>query len=79
MSEAGILDKSLEDTPQQGLDPRQDNEPIAPLQLMVAHAECVHIRRALYRCEGSVSCTAELLGISRKTLWDKMKRLEISA
>jgi DNA-binding NtrC family response regulator len=37
------------------------------------------IRRALDRCEGSVTKTAELLGISRKTLWEKMKRLSIAA
>jgi DNA-binding NtrC family response regulator len=79
MSEAGILDEPLEDTPRQSPGSCQDNELIAPLQLMVAQAERVHIRRALHRCEGSVSRTAELLGISRKTLWDKMKRLEISA
>lgn len=65
--------------PRQSLGSCQDNELIAPLQLMVAQAERIHIRRALHRCEGSVSRTAELLGISRKTLWDKMKRLEISA
>ncbi|HEY2255031.1 MAG TPA: helix-turn-helix domain-containing protein, partial [Variovorax sp.] len=27
--------------------------------------------------DGSVSKTAELLGISRKTLWEKMKRLKL--
>lgn len=46
---------------------------------MVEEAERVHIRKALNRCEGSVGKTAELLGISRKTLWEKMKRLAISA
>ncbi|MDP2451425.1 MAG: helix-turn-helix domain-containing protein [Polaromonas sp.] len=46
---------------------------------MVEEAERVHIRKALNRCKGSVGKTVELLGISRKTLWEKMKRLAISA
>ncbi|MEX1165468.1 MAG: helix-turn-helix domain-containing protein [Hydrogenophaga sp.] len=45
----------------------------------MADAERGHIRRALRRCEGSVSKTADLLGISRKTLWEKMKKLAIEA
>lgn len=49
----------------------------APLHLMAVGAERKHIRRALSRCEGSVSKTAEWLGISRETLWEKMKRLEV--
>ena len=78
MSEAGILDQPMEDTPQQHRDLSVGSGTIQPLQLMVAQAERVHIRRALDRCDGSVSRTAELLGISRKTLWEKMKRLELS-
>jgi len=46
---------------------------------MVEEAERVHIRRALERAGKSVSKTADLLGISRKTLWEKMKRLGLSA
>jgi DNA-binding NtrC family response regulator len=51
---------------------------IAPLQAMVEDAERIHIRRALIRCEGSVSKTTELLGVNLKTLWEKMKRLSVS-
>ena len=81
MSEAGILDEPLPDNteinrPSDGLD--VPLEVIAPLQAMVENAERIHIRRALTRCEGSVSKTAELLGVSRKTLWEKMKRLSVS-
>lgn len=54
-------------------------EGLLPLNAIVADAERVHIRKALNRCEGSVGKSAELLGISRKTLWEKMKRLTISA
>lgn len=51
---------------------------LPPLNAVVEDAERVHIRKALNRCEGSVGKSAELLGISRKTLWEKMKRLAIS-
>jgi len=46
---------------------------------MIEETERVQIRKALNRREGSVGKTAELLGIIRKTLWEKMKRLAISA
>ena len=81
MSEAGILDEPLPDTapPDRPADsPNGSSEIIAPLQTMVEDAERIHIRRALTRCEGSMSKTAELLGVSRKTLWEKMKRLAVS-
>jgi DNA-binding NtrC family response regulator len=51
----------------------------APLQAMAERAKRQHIRHALERCEISVTKTAELLGISRKTLWEKMRRLGNSA
>lgn len=47
----------------------------ASLQTMVEEAERLHIQRAFGRASGSVSKAASLLGISRKTLWEKMKRL----
>ncbi len=34
-----------------------------------------HIRRAIDRCHGNLSQAAELLGITRQTLYNKMKRL----
>jgi DNA-binding NtrC family response regulator len=52
---------------------------LAPLHSVVEDAERLHIRKALTRCESSVGKTAEMLGISRKTLWEKMKRLAIQA
>lgn len=78
LSEAGILDEPLQESGQSALKAGQDTGEIEPLHLMVEDAERKHIRRALSRCEGSVSKTAELLGISRKTLWEKMKRLEVT-
>ena len=46
---------------------------------MVEEAERLHIRRGLAQTGGSVTKTAKLLGISRKTLWEKMKRLQIGS
>jgi DNA-binding NtrC family response regulator len=77
LSEAGILDVDAAgpaDLPS-GDEP---DRPFAPLHQMVEEAERQHIRRALDRAGRSISGTAALLGISRKTLWEKMKRLQIS-
>jgi DNA-binding NtrC family response regulator len=82
MSDGGILDEPLatRGSPQAG-----DSLVITPpgtlssLHAVVEDAERGHIRRALTHCDGSVGKTADVLGISRKTLWEKMKRLEISA
>ena len=52
---------------------------IAPLQRIVETVERSHIQKALQHCDGSVGKTAEALGISRKTLWEKMKKLAIQA
>jgi len=57
--------------------PDVEDEAFVPLQAMIAEAERRHIQRALDRTEGSVSATAGLLGISRKTLWEKMKRFKV--
>jgi DNA-binding NtrC family response regulator len=76
MSEAGMLDVDEADRGA-GLAEGGADRPFAPLHAMVEEAERVHIRRALDRADRSISKTAELLGISRKTLWEKMKRLEI--
>ncbi len=79
MSEAGILDKPLANRNAALLSSSTTPQTIEPLQSMVELAERTHIRRALDHCQGSMSQTAELLRINRKTLWEKMKRLGISA
>ena len=84
-SEAGILDAGSTTVAASGptsaasAGPANETAPFQPLQRMVEDAERLHIRRALAQTGGSVGKTAELLGISRKTLWEKMKRLEIAS
>jgi DNA-binding NtrC family response regulator len=38
-----------------------------------------YIQQALQRCQGQIGNTAAYLGISRKNLWEKMKRLQIQS
>ena len=45
---------------------------VAPLD----EVEADHIRRAIDRCHGNLSRAAELLGVTRQTLYNKMKRLQ---
>ena len=51
-----------------------DKEAVRPLGEVVAGAEQRCIAKALARCGGNRSHTAALLGISRKNLWEKMRR-----
>jgi len=50
---------------------------VRPLREVLKELEAEHIRRALEKCAGHRSQTAELLGISRKVLWEKMRDLGI--
>ncbi len=78
LSEAGILDVP-EVAARSGRTEDADSldRNFASLHAMVEDAERRHIRNALDRTGGSVMKTSELLGISRKTLWEKMKKLRI--
>jgi len=53
----------------------------APARLadFVAQSERRHIARVLEECDGHLGRTAEALGISRKNLWEKMKKLGLSS
>ena len=73
MSDAGILDEPIHIEFKNSAKHVAIPEVIVPLHAKVEEAERSHIIKALDRCEGSVSKTAELLSISRKTLWEKMK------
>ena len=52
----------------------------APMTLKenVASAERAAIRRALDEADGTLHLAAEKLGVSRKTLWEKMRRYEMT-
>jgi DNA-binding NtrC family response regulator len=78
LSEAGILDVPEPATRGGRTDSGDGSDSaFASLHAMVEDAERRHIRDALDRTGGSVMKTSELLGISRKTLWEKMKKLRI--
>lgn len=82
MSDGGVLDQPI--VLSGGAAPEVTNvappdETLPSLQSVVEDAERMHIRKALNHCEGSVGKSADALGISRKTLWEKMKRLAINA
>lgn len=47
------------------------------LEQYIRSCERGYIQQALQRCEGQIGNTAAYLGISRKNLWEKMKRLQI--
>ncbi len=51
---------------------------VIPMQKAVLSAETEAIRAALSATQGRRAEAAELLGISRKTLWEKIKTLEIA-
>ena len=52
---------------------------VAPLRAVLREAEGEHIRRAIAATGGHRSQAAELLGISRKVLWEKLKDHDIDA
>jgi two-component system response regulator AtoC len=66
------------------LDPRwrgaaEVQDRVRPLREVVHEAEVAHIERALAATGGHRSQTAELLGISRKVLWEKLRDFGIHA
>lgn len=79
LSDGGVLD--LPESPAHGSFVQHDGseDGIVTLQRIVETVERSHIQKALRHCEGSVGKTADVLGISRKTLWEKMKKLAIQA
>ena len=65
------------------LDPRwrgatEVSTQVRPLRDVLKETEGAHIQRALEACGGHRSQTADLLGISRKVLWEKMRDLGLN-
>ncbi|MCK6446282.1 MAG: sigma-54 dependent transcriptional regulator [Planctomycetes bacterium] len=56
-----------------------DDGEVRPLREVLRKREIEHIKKALAHCGGHRSQTAELLGISRKVLWEKMRDFQITA
>lgn len=75
-SEAGILDIA-DPTPEQVSMPIDLAVTSESLRDVMAQTEIKHIKRVLLQNNGSISKTSATLGISRKTLWEKMKRFNI--
>ena len=55
--------------------PPEDSPQAEGLKDYLAECERWYIRRALERCGGRMGESAQLLGISRKSLWERMNRL----
>jgi DNA-binding NtrC family response regulator len=61
-----------------GLPPLETDALRQPLSDHLQDCERAYIRRALTECDGRIADTAALLGISRKNLWEKMRKLEMA-
>lgn len=79
LSDGGVLDLPESQTHGSSVTHDGPEDGIVTLQRMVETVERSHIQKALQHCDGSVGRTADVLGISRKTLWEKMKKLAIQA
>jgi DNA-binding NtrC family response regulator len=55
-----------------------ESRPLRPLAAVVKQAEREHVLKALAIAEGKRSLAAQLLGISRKNLWEKLRAHGIS-
>ena len=69
LPELGAVDLS-----QQGAGFAPDDAFVISKGLTLAEAEKEYIQRTLSTCDGSVQRAAEILGISRKNLWEKRKK-----
>ena len=81
MSDGGVLDMPMaasRDASPATAWAGSPSDDLMPLHSMVEDAERRHIQRVLQHTQGSVGQTAAVLGISRKTLWEKMKKLGVS-
>lgn len=57
---------------------QKDQHQLSPLSDVTAEAEKAHITKILKSTNGNKTKAAEVLCISRKTLWEKLKAYDIS-
>jgi len=78
-----LLDTIIEEARSQGSPPADDPDailhPNQSLDDVLAQTEAAVIERVLRACDGQVTASAEVLGLSRQGLYKKMKRLDIDA
>lgn len=60
-----------------GEPPGGSHEPLAALEDYLRQCERAYLKHALARHDHQIGRTAQALGISRKTLWEKMKKLDL--
>jgi len=65
------------DLPAHIVAPRQAKTALATLQQVTAEAEKSHIARIVQLTKGNRSKAAEILGVSRKTLWEKINAYQL--
>lgn len=70
---------TIDSLPQHVAKQRVPNTNSASLSEVAAEAEKAHIMRTLKSAKGNKTRTAEILGISRKTLWEKIKLYNIKS
>jgi DNA-binding NtrC family response regulator len=56
----------------------RDPQNASPLSEVTAEAEKAHIMKILKSTNGNRTKAAEILGISRKTLWEKLKAFGVN-
>jgi DNA-binding NtrC family response regulator len=81
LSDAGVLDMPaihLNEASNDESTETLSDDALMSLQSMVEDVERRHIRIALQRTHGNMGQSATMLGISRKTLWEKMRKLGIT-
>ena len=78
-----LLDTIIEEARAQGSPPADDPDailhPSQSLNDVLAQTEAAVIERVLRACDGQVTASADVLGLSRQGLYKKMKRLDIDA
>jgi DNA-binding NtrC family response regulator len=84
MFASSLLDAIVEEAQSAGSAPMEDERdailhPNQSLDDVLAQTEARVIERVLQACEGQVTASAEVLGLSRQGLYKKMKRLGIDA